>query len=219
MKKAKEFIHKYKNWILAVAMLMLTVSFIYTRIDASKQTNIQKVSYDEFLDYLEAGDVDTVNYNKNNKWMTFTLYNDETRKMSIQERDEYTGYTNADRRQVLYPGGDNFRMNLLEYNVILNVTNEDTTVVKVMETIMSVAFPVIWIIVLIVMLKSTVFTDVKPEDIIQTSTKKFDDVIGHDEIIDDLKFITKLMKNPKLGDKIGTQLPKGILFSGPRHCV
>lgn len=218
LKKAKEFIHKYKNWILAVAMLMLTVSFIYTRIDASKQTNIQKVSYDEFLEYLEAGDVDTVNYNKNNKWMTFTLFNEETKTMSIQERDAYTGYTNADKRQVLYPGGDNFRMNLLEYNVILNVTNEDTTVVKVMETIMSVAFPVIWVIVLVVMLKTTVFTDVKPEDIIQTSTKKFDDVIGHDEIIDDLKFITKLMKNPKLGDKIGTQLPKGILFSGPPGC-
>ena len=42
----------------------------------------------------------------------------------------------------------------------------------------------------------------------------FNDVIGQDEVLDDLKFIVRMMKGEKL-DALGARIPKGILLSGP----
>lgn len=49
---------------------------------------------------------------------------------------------------------------------------------------------------------------------IEKSDVRFTDVIGLDEILDDVKFIVEMLKNPNLGEKTGAKLPKGILFSG-----
>lgn len=54
------------------------------------------------------------------------------------------------------------------------------------------------------------------KDLIRTSDVRFSDVIGQDEIIDDLKLVTKLMKEPGAGDVIGAKPPKGLLLQGPR---
>ena len=56
---------------------------------------------------------------------------------------------------------------------------------------------------------------VTEKDVIQTTDVTFDDIIGHDEIIDDIKFITELIKNPDKGKEVGVQIPKGILLDGP----
>lgn len=55
----------------------------------------------------------------------------------------------------------------------------------------------------------------KDSEYIQTSDVKFDDIIGHDEALEEIRFITKLIKNPELGDVIGARVPHGILFAGP----
>ena len=150
--------------------------------------------------------------------MTFTLYNENTENLSIQERVEYKGYSNNDKRQVLYPAGEDFRKNLLEHDVLLEIVSENTNFTYVLERILSIAFPIIWVIVLLVMLKSSIYSDISPTDVIQTSDVKFDDVIGHDEILEDVKFITKLIKDPKIGDKVGAKIPKGVLLSGEPGC-
>ena len=54
----------------------------------------------------------------------------------------------------------------------------------------------------------------KSEDLLQKSNVKFKDVIGHDEVIDDLKFIVSLLKDPSKGKILGAEVPRGILFSG-----
>ena len=52
----------------------------------------------------------------------------------------------------------------------------------------------------------------KDTSLLVKSDVRFSDVIGHDEILEDIKFISRLIKNPKLGDEIGAKLPK------PLHC-
>lgn len=52
-------------------------------------------------------------------------------------------------------------------------------------------------------------------DVIKQSNTKFSNIIGQDEIMDDVKFITELIKNPHKGKYIGVKPPKGILLSGP----
>ena len=56
----------------------------------------------------------------------------------------------------------------------------------------------------------------------QTSTVKFADIIGQDELLEDVKFVSSLIKNPGQGAAIGAQVPKGMLLIGRqvlvRHC-
>ena len=218
LRKTKEFLAKNKTLILLLVLFLLTVSFIYIKVTDQQAGKIDRISYNQFMEYVENNEVDTVYYNTNNEWMTLTLFNEETKDLTIQERLDYEGYTNKDKRLVLYPATEEFRRDLMEHNILLKVVNENTTFDVIFSRIMTIAFPILWIVVLIVILKTSIYTDLNKNDIIQTSDAKFDDIIGHDEILDDIKFLTKLIKNPKIGDKVGAKIPKGILLSGDPGC-
>jgi cell division protease FtsH len=43
----------------------------------------------------------------------------------------------------------------------------------------------------------------------------FKDIIGHDQVIEELKLIVDCLKNPEKYEEKGISLPKGILFTGP----
>ena len=218
LRKTKKFLAKNKILILSLVLFLLTVSFIYIKVTDQQAGKIDRISYNQFMEYVENNEVDTVYYNTNNEWMTLTLFNEETKDLTIQERLDYEGYTNKDKRLVLYPATEEFRRDLMEHNILLKVVNENTTFDVIFSRIMTIAFPILWIVVLIVILKTSIYTDLNKNDIIQTSDAKFDDIIGHDEILDDIKFLTKLIKNPKIGDKVGAKIPKGILLSGDPGC-
>ena len=218
LRKTKKFLAKNKILILSLVLFLLTVSFIYIKVTDQQADKIDRISYNQFMEYVENNEVDTVYYNTNNEWMTLTLFNEETKDLTIQERLDYEGYTNKDKRLVLYPATEEFRRDLMEHNILLKVVNENTTFDVIFSHIMTIAFPILWIVVLIVMLKTSIYTDINKNDIIQTSDAKFDDIIGHDEILDDIKFLTKLIQNPKIGDKVGAKIPKGILLSGDPGC-
>ena len=51
--------------------------------------------------------------------------------------------------------------------------------------------------------------------LVKGSDVRFSDIIGHDEIIDDIKFITEMIKDPTKGQRIGAKVPHGYLFIGP----
>lgn len=44
---------------------------------------------------------------------------------------------------------------------------------------------------------------------------RFSDVLGHDEILADLKLYIKILKEPKSVDALGAEVPRGLLLSGP----
>lgn len=44
---------------------------------------------------------------------------------------------------------------------------------------------------------------------------KLSDIKGHDEIMEDLIFLIKFLKNPKKYEKLGAKMPKGVLLFGP----
>lgn len=218
LKKLKDWASKGSSWLIFFVLILLSISFIWHQIISSQSNNIEKISYNDFIALVASDKVDTVFYNTNNEWMTITLFNETTKDFSIEERLNYTEYRPEDKRLVLYPATEDFRHAMLVYDVLLVVTNENTSFMNIITNVMSFMFPIFWIIVLIIMIKNSVLSDTKVDSVIQTSDVKFDDIIGHDEIIDDIKFITKLIQNPKIGDKVGVQIPKGILLSGSPGC-
>lgn len=204
----QRFIRLLVSWVIC----LICVFSITNSIKTQQIAKIEKVEYTEFLDDVENGKVDTIYYSASDEWMTYTLLNDDTKDMTQDERDKYT-YKNEDKRRVQYPAYDTFRKDMLEKDVHLVLDRNSASIVEVLSMLMSLAIPIIWVVLIMKMMKGTM-KGVDAKDIIQTSDIKFSDVIGQDEILDDVKFITELLKNRDLGEEIGAKVPKGILLSG-----
>ena len=204
----QRFIRLLVSWVIC----LICVFSITNSVKTQQIAKIEKVEYTEFLDDVENGKVDTIYYSASDEWMTYTLLNDDTKGMTQDERDKYT-YKNKDKRRVQYPAYDTFRKDMLEKDVHLVLDRNSASIVEVLSMLMSLAIPIVWGVLIMKMMRGTM-KGVDAKDIIQTSDVKFSDVIGQDEILDDVKFITELLKNRDLGEEIGAKVPKGILLSG-----
>lgn len=170
----------------------------------------ERMDYLEYLTHLENGEVNVVFYSSNSEYMTVVLFDDETKKLSEKEREErqYKGY---EQYEVLYPDNEDFRKELLEYGVI--VKSNDSNVMSFIDNWLTLIIYIALVIVMIVMITKNnplntggfVFK-ATPEEI----DISFDDVIGHDEIKDDLRLLVKQLKS---GAK-AKDLSHGILFEG-----
>lgn len=204
----QRFIRLLVSWVIC----LICVFSITNSVKTQQIAKIEKVEYTEFLDDVKNGKVDTIYYSASDEWMTYTLLNDDTKDMTQDERDKYT-YKNKDKRRVQYPAYDTFRKDMLEKDVHLILDRNSASIVEVLSMLMSLAIPIVWVVLIMKMMRGTM-KGVDAKDIIQTSDVKFSDVIGQDEILDDVKFITELLKNRDLGEEIGAKVPKGILLSG-----
>lgn len=209
--KIKEWFSKNKKTLLIMLLGILVWAVIYNSFLNYKAAAIEEVNYSEFLKLCKKGEVDTVYYSPSNEYMSFTIYTKESKKMTDEERKEYV-YDDEHTKKTLYPAYDEFRKDMLSYDVKLKVVERVKTV-NVLSNIFSVAIPIIWIVVIWKML-SMQTKGIDKESVLQTSDVKFDDVIGQDEILEDIKLISNLIKNPSLGDDIGVKTPKGILLTG-----
>ena len=228
MKNLKKLINSFKEYwkknkieVISIIFITLTIVSVW-QIYINNNTpisKIERISYNEFVELVEDGKVDTVSYNKNNEWMTITLFNENTKDLTIEERFKYKDYDVEDTKLVQYPSGEDFRENLLKYNVVLKTASQQDSILSTISNIISITFTIVFMIVIFSMLGSMMnLGSISKKDIVTTSDVKFDDIIGHDEILDDIKFISKLIKNPELGDKVGAKVPKGILLSGSPGC-
>lgn len=204
-----------KSHIIAVVILLFIV---WVGIDSyySEKNEPEHVNYTQFVKDLKAGKIDTVYYNTQREYMRYTLLNKDTKKMSYKERKKYK-YDNKYWRMTEYPSYDNFRRDVLLTDTCVVLRTFDPVSTTVLTLVGTLAIPVLFVVMLFGIYKSSLggaLSRRKRGDFIQTSNVKFDNVIGHDELKDDLQFIVKMLKNPKLGSKTGARLPKGILFSG-----
>lgn len=207
-----EMCKEHKKLIVITTILALvtyTAVFFLFFFDYGK---VEEISYNEFLQLVDDKKVDTIYYSRSKEYMTITLYNDETKDMTKEERGKYH-YKNEDKRKVLFPGSQDFRENMLKADVNMVLQNENQFFQQFGSIIIIVCIYGLGMVLIMKMIVPG--GRITENDLIQTTDVTFDDVIGHDEIIDDVKFITELIKNPDKGKELGVKLPKGILFDGP----
>lgn len=177
---------------------------------AARRDKMELISYQEYEDLLEAGDIDTVTYEPSENYMYISLHNDKTRKMTVKEREEYISPVD-ECKKVYYPAGEDFRKELLEKGVL--VKESETTFVNMIGQYSSLLFQLALILVMLKMfsnmspMKGSTLLEAEADDINVT----FDDVIGHDEVKADLKQLIKQMKSDNADFR---NLTHGILFEG-----
>lgn len=201
---------KFKMLLVYFVMSFIAVLLVEQYI-MSLQPKPEEITYPEFKQLLEAEKIDKIHYSGDSEKMTVYLQNDDTKIMDVEEKKLYV-YPIEDTKVTLYPAYQDFRKDALEHNVYLEL---DTGIglVEIFSGLISIAFPILLLLMLISVMKKTGAVD-KESDLIQTSSVRFSDVIGLDEILDDVQFITKLIMKPEMGAEIGAKVPKGILLCG-----
>lgn len=209
--KIKKVLAKNKRFISTAFMILIAWMFLWSTYAHQKTEEIKEITYNEFIELCKEGKVDTVYYSSASEYMQATLYNDETKDMPREELDKYE-YETKDTRKILYPDYDEFRKDMLDMNINLSIVN-DSLWVNVLSLLLTFAIPIFWIVILWRMASSQA-KGLDEKLILQTSNVKFSDVIGQDEIIEDIQFIAKLIKDPSISEGIGAKAPKGVLLTG-----
>ena len=220
-RKINDFIERHLNkggrrnlWltVILIAFVMIWMTLFDNMM--YKLNTPEEVTTAEFLESLEAGDIDTIYYNASSEMMRYTLLNDETRNMSAEERAAYS-YDNSDWRMTLYLGGENFRYNMLtQYNVRLKVQTFSPTLSEFWSLLFSFGLLIGICIFVLYLLQTGTANQKKFDSMEGRIDTTFKDVIGQDEVLEDLNFIVKMMRGEKL-DALGARIPKGVLLSGP----
>lgn len=172
------------------------------------------VSYAEFQEDLEKGKIDTVYYSVSEEFMRYTLLNKDTKEMTLDERLKYKDYDEDSWKRTFFPAYEDFRRDLAEYDINIVVRSFERNILGSVISLVPLFFLGYLLFGMIIMIKRQTTTSMSDDDLIQSSSVKFKDVIGHDEVIEDVKFIVDLMKNPKLGEHTKARIPRGVLFSG-----
>lgn len=210
-KEDRALFHKTLVSFIMMAFIIISIIGAYASRNSAISTEIKTVTYKEFLKYVDEGKVDTVYYSTSDEWMTFTLFTKKSKKLSLKERQTYK-YEIKNKRKVQYPAYDEFRKDMLNKDVNLKLSKK-SSITEVVNFLVTLGLPILWIVVIFKVMSSA-GKSLDANSLVQTSDVTFDNVIGQDEIIDDVRFITKLIKNKDLGEEIGAKIPKGILLSG-----
>lgn len=222
-KDNKEREKEKKTLIINIIVCLIVLIFGVIMFSANNSPNqkiddMPEILYSEFLTYVNENQVDTVWYSQEDEYMRFVLFTDETKNMTKKERDKYE-YPKDSYIKCLYPGSDSgFRKDMLLSDVNLVIDSYSAaSIVNVITTIFSVLINLALLTSMLMLVKVTL-KSVGGDTTIQVSENvdtKFDDVIGHNEVIEDIRFIINLLKNPEIGENTNAKIPKGLLFSGP----
>ncbi len=174
----------------------------------------KEISYDEFWEMLEDGEVDTVSFESSNR-IVITLKEEKQRLSTIGQMKYYTGYINDED---LVPM-------LKKQNVKVKAEIQDTGG-TLFELILMYAVPIllIWLLFGFLMRKMSrgggggimgVGKSNAKVYVEKSTGVTFRDVAGQDEAKESLQEVVDFLHFPQKYVQIGAKLPKGALLIGP----
>lgn len=206
--------NKYKKKIKIASILLIIGIITFLGVRSSILTYINTPDFEDysvFENHLENNEVDVVYYPTSGDEFRYVLFNDETREMSIQERSKYS-YPKNEYHRSYYPSDDEtFKSDLVKRGVRVEQNNFKPPIVSLGVAFFGLIFYIVIVGLLVtIILKSTESIDIEVD---YKNTVRFKDVIGHDEVIDDIKFYADLLSG-SIKDKT-VKVPKGLLLTGP----
>lgn len=198
----KNWMKNNKSVVVLITMFSLLFGLLFVGKLLPEGEPTEVTPYVTFIENLEDGTVKEIEYSYSNENMTVTL-------------DDGTTYDTA------FPGSENFRKEMLEAGVELSIADAEGSIniISLIGNVITWGIMGVFLIYMFKMMKDQMGTaDFSEKSLVQTSTVKFEDVIGQDEIVEDVKFAVNILKNPEIGSEFGAKPPKGILFEGGPGC-
>lgn len=217
-KKSKENSEKPKRqlttWMKINIALFIVLVFTVSFMISKNATTTTKVSSDKFLEMLNNQEIEVIYADTLGKRLRFAPYTDETRKLTEQEREKLE-----------------YKLSDLYETDLLTLKAEDVSkcgariVYKSFSSGAKTAFwtmglPIIMNVAMLGFLfyifnKQFNFRTNKSNLVKENKEVKFEDVIGQDEVIDDIKSLIEVMKNKDKYKDVDLRIPKGVLLIGP----
>ena len=207
--------------IVIIVTIIIGILIIAGKIKGETD-DFPRKSYPEFKKDWDAGLVDLIEYAENSEDMTVYLFNDETKNMSYDEREKYT-YSKSEKEGwyvTEYPAYFDFRKDYLESGIRLSTSSGTASNIANIVSLVGSSFMLIILISFFITSLKTLGGAMKSEivEVVENPGVKFEDVIGHDEVMDDIKFLTSFLKDKDKGKAVGAEPPRGIVFYGDPGC-
>lgn len=213
-RKRKKWNPSIKDVILLVVLGAIAALFLLnTFVLSNRSASPEEITYKEFITLCKKGDVDTVYLSgSDSDYMTATLLNDDTRTMSVQKRKGYS-YPVSDKRLVPCPQYDEFRKDLMEMGVAVV---EKPDFIQKISSFLSTVFSILPTVIICMIILYAYRSPANGFDADAAGQDKtmLSDVIGLDEIVEDMQTLIKFLKSPESCNAIGSTPPKGILLTG-----
>lgn len=192
LERLEEFFREHKKIVFIAVVACVLVLLGFSGYKWYEQSQIKNIDYAQFCSMLDEGEISVIEYSDNKEYMTVITGQDVKYK-------------------ALYPKYEDFRKEMLEKGVDLKA-HADIAAKDMMLIILELAIISVWFVVIIYTQLNT--GRLRASDIVKKSDVHFSDVIGLDEIMDDILLYVSMIKEPKIGKKIGAKVPKGLLLAG-----
>lgn len=206
--------HKFKKkfkLIVAIAVIIFITGLVIKDTFNTYIETPELEDYSVFLEHLDNNDVDAVYYSIGDEFR-YVCFNSETKDMTIQERSKYD-YKPDEYHRTYYPTGDEtFKSNLVEHGIRVEKNNFEPVSWNIIKALIGALFYVV-VVALLIILIGKCSPDVLDVELNAKNHVRFKDVIGLDEVIDDIKFYSRLLSG-NIKDKT-ISVPKGLLLTGP----
>ena len=193
--------------LLAIAALVFTVSLNYI-IGRKSMSDVSEVKYSEFIEMLDEGRVEEVEFN--NSIINFTLKEDEEGSSGVR-KEYYTGYIN--NPELLQKLDDHN----VTYDAPPNMTNPIVTFFVEFVLPLMFFYVAVMLIMRFAMRKmGGGFGKSNAKMYMEKETGvTFADVAGEEEAKESLREIVDFLHRPEKYTEIGAKLPRGALLVGP----
>lgn len=191
----KKRVIKWTNLLLVIGIIVLVVTSIYYAIELTKPIETS-MAYTDFIEKVNNNEVEKVTIIDTEK--TFNVY-----------------LTNGEEFSVINPGNDEFKLQLLEMGVNIEV-RESSVKSALISTILGIPMLVVTFAIAVMVFKYLGGTNTSLFRILKNeNTITFDDVAGMDDIKDEVSFAVDTLKNYKKLFEAGARPTKGIILEGP----
>ncbi len=193
--------------LLAIAALVFTVSLNYI-IGRKSMSDVSEVKYSEFIEMLDEGRVEEVEFN--NSIINFTLKEDKEGSSGVR-KEYYTGYIN--NPELLQKLDDHN----VTYDAPPNMTNPIVTFFVEFVLPLMFFYVAVMLIMRFAMRKmGGGFGKSNAKMYVEKETGvTFADVAGEEEAKESLREIVDFLHRPEKYTEIGAKLPRGALLVGP----
>ena len=206
-------------YIILGIMVLAFVSMLF----AGSTTQTTELSYTTFIQKLNAGEIKSVQIDKNSIMATPVKQPVQTKKPSAYE--SLMGVASQPpllQYHVLVPNSADLMHKLEKANVDISVKKPSESS-QMLGLLGSLVLPILFIVFLVVMARSLQtggsqamsFGKSKAKMLLDSKVKtKFDDVAGIDEEKKELEEIVDFLKHSEKYIKLGAKIPKGVLLIG-----
>lgn len=187
-----------------IIFVFITILFIGTIVFLNLPKN-EDISYTQLVSYIEDGKIEKLNLDVTEAKAEVVVKGDDVKKsVVIPSVDMITELITENEKDG----------NHIEFNVI----NSSAAFLKVVTTIFSIVMNLLYILLFVMIFRSTFSKYIKGNskkfDDSKKNAIKFDDVAGIESQKKELTEVVDFLKNPKKYKEIGAKIPNGILFSG-----